>query len=164
MSGPLTAQLRKEHAKLMPHVDELRVIADYAPDIHASALKDRLCREHEFFIREFVPHMEIEQAGWLPALDLIVARGDAVEPMTHAHEQIQGLIDGLGRACAENAGPLDEHWVLEARRILYQLYAVLKVHLAEEELQAPLLENELSDAQATGLAAQLEFGQPPARK
>ena len=33
--------------------------------------------------------------------------------------------------------------------------------LSQEELHAPVLERQLSEAQATGLAAQLEFGEPP---
>lgn len=162
MTGPLTAQLRKEHAKLMPHVDELRVIADYAPEIPPESLHERLCAEHAFLIREFVPHMDIEQAGWFPALELIVARDDALAPMAHAHDDVRRLIAALGASCEQGAD-LDGSAVLDARRTLYQLYALLKVHLAEEELQAPVLERELSDAQATGLAAQLEFGEPPAR-
>ncbi len=160
MPGPLTAQLRKEHAKLMPHVEELRVIADHAPEIPCESLRDRVCREHTFFIREFVPHMDIEQQGWFPALELIAARGDALAPMAHAHEDVRRLIDALGRSCEEPVQS-EATWVLDARRTLYQLYALLKVHLAEEELQAPLLERELSPKQATGLAAQLEFGEPP---
>lgn len=162
MTGPLTDQLRKEHAKLMPHIDELRVIADDAPALAPASLVERLCAEHAFLTREFVPHMRIEQAGWYPALDLIVARDDVLAPMAHAHDEIERLVALLGRSCAEPA-PADERWVLEARRALYQLFALLKVHLAEEELQAPLLEAELSEQQATGLAAQLEFGEPPAR-
>ncbi len=162
MPGPLTAQLRKEHAKLMPHVEELRVIADYAPEIPCESLRERLCREHSFFMREFVPHMEIEQKGWFPAIELLAARGDALAPMAHAHEDVRRLIDALGQSCQEHAES-DARWVLDARRTLYQLYALLKVHLAEEELQAPLLEAELSEKAAVGLAAQLEFGEPPAR-
>ena len=162
MTGPLTAQLRKEHAKLMPHVDELRVIADDAQDIAAAALRDRICREHVFLTGEFLPHMEIEQKGWYPALELITSEGGSLAPMEHAHEEVRSLIDTLGRACHVTDQALDAYWVLDARRTLYQLYALLKVHLAEEELHAPVLERQLSETQATGLAAQLEFGEPPA--
>jgi hypothetical protein len=163
-TGPLTEQLRKEHAKLMPHVDELRIIADYAPDIGAGALQDRICREHVFFTQEFLPHMEIEQKGWYPALELISTDQLALSPLEHAHDEVRLLLDALGQSCHETGRELDSAWVLDARRTLYQLYALLKVHLAEEELHAPLLERELSPAQATGLAAQLEFGEPPSTR
>jgi hemerythrin-like domain-containing protein len=145
----------------MPHVDELRIIADYAQDIDAAGLQDRICREHVFLTQEFLPHMEIEQQGWYPAIELIVSKEGSVAPLRHAHDEVRALMERLGQACHETEGPLDANWVLAARRTLYQLYALLKVHLAEEELNAPLLERELSEAQATGLAAQLEFGEPP---
>ena len=48
----LTVQLGEEHAKLMPHVDELRIVADYAPEIPESSLRSRVRREYEFLVQE----------------------------------------------------------------------------------------------------------------
>ncbi len=161
MAGALTAQLRKEHAKLMPHVDELRIIADYAPEIPHASLRERLQHEHEFLVREFVPHMDSEQRVLYPIMEPLLERHSEVPPVTHAHEDIQRLIEALG-GWSEGPGPEQAaRWVLEARRTLYQLYALLKVHLAEEELDAPIVESELSENLVTAVAARLEFGAQP---
>jgi Hemerythrin HHE cation binding domain len=156
----LTRQLNDEHAKLMPHVDELRVIADAAPGLGEAALRDRVHVEHQFLVRDFVPHMDAEQETLHPVMArLLVGRRPRIR-LTHAHDEIRGLIDALG-ALGEPAGVVGAAWLLETRRALYQLFALLKVHLAEEELFAPILEAELSEAEGLQLAAQLEFGAPP---
>ena len=62
---------------------------------------------------------------------------------------------------SEPAGVEGAAWLLETRRALYELFCLLKVHLAEEELFAPILEAELSENERTKLAAELEFGVPP---
>lgn len=159
--GALTVQLRKEHAKLMPHVDELRVIADYGAEIPPGSLRQRLHREHGFLVQEFVPHMEIEQRALYPAMEPILARLGAGGPPPHVHDDVRRLIDLIGELGRGPDPGLGDEWVLEARRALYQLYALLKVHLAEEELYAPLIERELSEPRATEVAALLEFGSPP---
>lgn len=156
----LTRQLGDEHAKLMPHVDELRVIADEAPGLPLSALRDRVRREHEFLLRDFVPHMETEQETLHPVMERLLRDRTPRIAMTHAHTEIRGLIDSLG-ALSEPAGVQGTAWLLETRRALYELFCLLKVHLAEEELFAPILEAELSEDERTELAAELEFGVPP---
>ena len=159
--GLLAAQLRKEHAKLMPHVDELRVIADYAADIPPASLRDRLRREHAFLTGEFVPHMQVEHEALYPALGDFPSHHDSASPMSDAHLEIATLIDALGGHTHVSDASLAPGWVLDARRTLYQLYALLKIHLAEEEFNAPRLEEQLSGAEQLELAARLEFGTPP---
>jgi Hemerythrin HHE cation binding domain len=154
----LSKQLGDEHAKLMPHVDELRIIADFAPDLPEASLRARVLTEYRFLVRDFVPHMDAEQETLYPAIQQVGSRPGP--PLEHAHEQIRGLIDTLG-ALSEPGGVSGAGWLLETRRALYQLFALLKVHLAEEELLAPILEDQLSEDAGTELAARLEFGAPP---
>lgn len=156
----LTQQLTDEHAKLMPHVDELRAIADDAPELPRASLRDRVRREHQFLVRDFIPHMEAEQETLHPVMERLLRDRTPRIEMTHAHTEIRGLIDSLG-ALGEPAGVEGAAWVLETRRALYELFALLKVHLAEEELFAPILEEGLSEGERTELAAELEFGVPP---
>ncbi len=161
MAGPLAAQLRKEHAKLMPHVDELRVIADYAAEIPTGSLKERLQREHQFLVHEFVPHMDSEQRVLYPIMEPLLERHPEVPAVTHAHDDIARLIEALGQAARGPWQQAADRWVLAVRRTLYELYALLKVHLAEEELNAPVVETELSENLVIALAARLEFGAGP---
>ena len=154
----LSQQLGDEHAKLMPHVDELRIIADLAPELPAATLRARVRDEHGFLVHDFLPHMDAEQEALYPIMERL-ARTPG-RPLMHAHDEFRGLIDALG-ALSEPGGVTGAGWLLELRRALYQLFAFLKVHLAEEELFAPALEDQLSDRERTELAARLEFGAPP---
>ena len=156
----LTEQLNEEHAKLQPHVDELRIVADYAPQIPPSALRSRVRREYEFLLREFIPHMDAEQETLHPVMERLLRDRHPRSPLAHTHQEIRGLIDALG-ALSEPGGVVGTAWQLETRRALYQLFSLLKIHLAEEELFTPILEGELSEAEDVELAAKLEVGGPP---
>jgi hypothetical protein len=104
--------------------------------------------------------MDAEQETLHPVMERLLRDRHPRIPLTHTHHEVRGLIDALG-ALSEPAGVVGEAWLLETRRALYELFALLKIHLAEEELFAPILESELSDAEGLELAAQLEFGVPP---
>lgn len=154
----LSQQLGDEHHKLMPHVDELRSIADVAPELDVDALRARVRDEYRFLVHDFLPHMDAEQETLYPAMERLGT--EPGRPLMHAHDEIRGLIDAIG-ALSEQGGVAGAGWLLETRRALYQLFAFLKVHLAEEELFAPALEEQLSEREGTELAARLEFGAPP---
>ena len=156
----LTVQLGEEHAKLMPHVDELRIVADYAPEIPESSLRSRVRREYEFLVQEVLPHMDAEQETLHPVMERLLSDRHPRLPLAHSHAEIRGLVDALG-ALSEPGGVVGTAWQLETRRALYQLFALLKIHLAEEEMFTPILEAELSEAEDVELAAKLEFGAPP---
>jgi hypothetical protein len=57
------------------------------------------------------------------------------------------------RIGSQPVGPGDD---LALRRILYRLYAILKVHLAEEELYLGVIEHDLSEAEKDALARGME--------
>jgi hemerythrin-like domain-containing protein len=157
----LTDQLHEEHDKLMPHIDALRILADDAPRLDPADLRARMLGEHAFLVRDFVPHMDAEQETLYPAMEQVLRASRSNARMSHAHGEIRGLIDAVG-ALGDAAGASGVAWLLEVRRALYELFALLKVHLAEEELLTPILEGQLTEAEEVELAAHLEFGVPPA--
>ena len=74
-------------------------------------------------------------------------------PIRREHEQLRALFSSLCRYAelvAEEA--LDESDQVGLRRVLYRLYAMLKVHLAEEELYLGVLDRTLSAAEKDLLA------------
>ena len=116
---------------------------------------ERVRREHEFLVHAFVPHMETEQETLHPVMERLLRERTPRIPMTHAHTEIRGLIDSLG-ALGEPAGVEGTAWLVETRRALYELFALLKVHLAEEEHYLAVLEGSLSPEERDALAQSLD--------
>ena len=69
----------------------------------------------------------------------------SMAPMRQEHEQLRRLVasmDGYHKLVVQ--GQLGPAEAIGLRRALFRLYAMLKVHLAEEELYLAVLERNLS--------------------
>ena len=81
----------------------------------------------------------------------------SLAPMREEHRTIDRLVEELGRYRAHVDGCT---WSavegMALRRALYRLHALLKVHLAEEELYLGVLERRLTDAEKDKLARSLD--------
>jgi hypothetical protein len=77
----------------------------------------------------------------------------SMTPMRQEHQAMRRLVEELGRYRRHAEGC---RWTavegLALRRALYRLHAILRVHLAEEELYLGVLERNLSDADKEALA------------
>lgn len=79
----------------------------------------------------------------------------ATATMTRDHVEVGRLTDELGtlRAGGDDSAANQ----IEARRLLYGLYALLRVHFAkEEEIYLPLLDERLSAQEAQAMFASME--------
>ena len=157
----LTDRLCAEHSRLMPHVDDLRAIADDAAGTTRDALAERLRAEHAFLTAELLPHMAAEQEILHPSFERLMQNRHSMTPMTRDHDRIRQLLDTMGQLVQPSGTSrvAGSPWLLDVRRALYQLYALLKVHLAEEEMYAPILEHELTEAQLGAIVAALDARQ-----
>lgn len=158
----LSDRLCGEHAKLMPHVDDLRVIADQAADTSREALQARLREEHDFLAAELLPHMDAVQATLYPSFERLMQNRHSMTPMSREHAQIRELLQIVGQLASSSGTARitqGSPWVMDVRRALYRLYALLKVHLAEEEMYAPILEHELTETQLSAIAEALDARQ-----
>jgi hypothetical protein len=68
--------------------------------------------------------------------------------MRHEHDEIRRLTGVIGHFVAHPDGHVDRGVVLLMRRTLLRLYAMLKVHLLEEDLYLPILEDRLTAEEA----------------
>ena len=91
--------------------------------------------EYHFIVGQLVPHMEAIEATLYDRLERVMGGRHSMAPMREEHEEMRRLVDELGgyraprRRAARGAASRDG-----LRRALYRLHALLKVHLAEEEL------------------------------
>jgi hypothetical protein len=89
---------------------------------------------HRLLIEEVAPHEEAEDAQLYPVLARVLGGCDPTGTMSRAHVEIAHLIRRLGRLLDQTAiaGPDDED-LIELRRLLYGLHAILRLHFAQED-------------------------------
>jgi iron-sulfur cluster repair protein YtfE (RIC family) len=145
----VTEPLHDEHQQLLPRVERLREAAEAADGgvdaVFEAALADAL----EFLSNQLVPHARAEDAVLYPAVERVMHAPGATATMTRDHVEVVALTEELQRLRDELAGAWTPARRREARRLLYGLYAMIRLHFAkEEEIYLPLLDAGLTAAQA----------------
>ena len=128
----LAHELRIEHDAVLPVIDQIRTVAD-ALSTHdrdlgpARALLDRL-------ENELLPHERADEAVLMPLVARALGGSESTAAMSRTHAEIEHQILRVHHLLAgidnETAQPED---IVELRRTLYGLYAVLQLHNAQEE-------------------------------
>jgi iron-sulfur cluster repair protein YtfE (RIC family) len=149
----ITEPLREEHRRLLPHVQQLRELADAVGDTPGSALLEGVERAHAFITQHLLPHAEAEDRVLYPAVARLMGAPEATRTMSRDHLAIFRLGDELDTLRSELQGkePTDAQ-LRSLRRVLYGLHAVVKLHFAkEEELYLPILETQLGPREMSEL-------------
>jgi heavy metal translocating P-type ATPase len=130
----LSDELRSEHERLIPQLDRLRQVADaldsQTPDEALHSLQD----VSGFLVEEILPHEETDEHDVYPRMAELLPGEDPMATMSRGHREIFHLVEVLRRQIEElppeGPGPED---VLDLRRTLYGLHAVLRLHFDQEE-------------------------------
>lgn len=162
-SALLTQPLRDEHQELIPHIEQLRTIADAVGSLSAASLMQSLDEAYEFLAHHLLVHAAAEERVLYPAVGRFMGAAQATATMSRDHAAISQMIDELASVRSQLlASSVDEKNV---RSILYGLYAVVKLHFAkEEDIYLPLLDNRLTAQEAQALFASLEQAAAQARR
>ena len=117
---------------MQPVIEQIRSVADALSTHHGD-----LTPVHALLGRlegELLPHERVDEELLVPLVDRALGGTDATAAMSRTHAEIEHqvsrlrrLLDGLDPQSTE---PED---VIELRRLLYGLYAVLRLHNAQEE-------------------------------
>ena len=125
-------QLRAEHDAVLPVIEQIRSVADglstHDRDLtSARTLLDRL-------ETSLLPHERADEALLVPLVARALGGTDATAAISRTHAEIEHQVGRLQRLLTdlddEAAQPED---IVELRRLLYGLYAVLRLHNAQEE-------------------------------
>ena len=140
----------EHHARLVPHVDRLLTLAEMVGHVDCASIHVAFEEEYAFIVNQLVPHMAtIEQSLYVP-LEQLMGRRHSMAPMRAEHRAVERLVEELGRYRRHVDGCT---WGavegMALRRALYRLHAILKVHLAEEELYLGVLERNLTARRRT---------------
>lgn len=143
----------EHHEQIEPHLDRLPELAQMIDRATPEAFSAAFQRECRFIAGQLVPHMEAIETTLYGRLEQVMEGRHSMAPMRHEHERLRGLFGSLCEyrdLVAE--GHLSEADEIGLRRVLYRLYAMLKVHLAEEELYLGVLDRNLTAEDKDSLA------------
>jgi hypothetical protein len=157
----LTRVSHEHHEKLWGFVNQLNDLADCmnCDCLDSGRLAEQLPQLREVqdgLVTQLIPHMEAVEAAVYPTLERLAADRNTTAPLGVEHQEIRRLVAALGEFADNPLAHDDRYAVLALRRVLLRLYALLKVHLAEEEMYIPVLEGRLTPAAEEALARALD--------
>jgi len=139
----------EHHDVLLPHVEELAAIARSVGSAPSGDLVRRLAAEHRFITTHLLPHMDRAEATIYPEFERLLQNRHSMTPMRREHATLRALFEELDELRRQTMGVEVRH---RLRRVLFRMYAMIEVHLAEEESYLAVLERNLSDAELDELA------------
>jgi iron-sulfur cluster repair protein YtfE (RIC family) len=143
-----TQLLRDEHKTLVPHIENIRAVADLVGDTSPPAVQQGVDDVYQFLTRRLIPHAEAEDRALYPTVQKVMGAPLATATMSRDHVEVGRLTKELRTIWSGLGTPIDSSQEKDLRRLLYGLYALIKVHFAkEEEIYLPLLAEGLTEAQ-----------------
>jgi heavy metal translocating P-type ATPase len=127
-------RFRHEHREFMPWLARIRAAADRLDALTPSEARTELEQIRWFLMVRLVRHEEEEEAAVYPVVSKLMGGEDPMGTMARAHLEIEHLarvyvhlLDDL-----PPDGP-DADDLVDLRRVLYGLHAILRLHFAQEE-------------------------------
>jgi hypothetical protein len=130
----LARRFKAEYLALRPDIEAIRAAADSIGVVPTGRALGMARRVHQLMIDEVWPDEEAEDAQLYPVLARVLGGSDPTGTMSRGHIEIAHLIRRLGRLLDEvGADEADDEDLIELRRLLYGLHAVLRLHNAQED-------------------------------
>jgi heavy metal translocating P-type ATPase len=136
-AGPTTDvadRFRREHREFAPELQRIRSVADRLETMPGDQALDELEAVRAFIAERLPQHEEEEEAAVYPVVAGLMGGEDPMSSMARAHVEIahlgrmyQQLLDDL-----PPEGPTPDD-LMDLRRVLYGLHAILRLHFAQEE-------------------------------
>jgi hypothetical protein len=130
----LAQRFAGEHLLLRPDIEEVRAAADgigAVPDAQAVAMARAV---HRLLVEDVWPHEQAEDAQLYPMLARVLGGSDRTATMRRGHVEIAHLIRRLGLLLDDiDPATPDSDDLVELRRLLYALHAVLHLHFVQED-------------------------------
>jgi iron-sulfur cluster repair protein YtfE (RIC family) len=154
----LTQPLRDEHKELLPQIELLQTVADAIGEAPITSLRRRVEEVYAFLTHHLLPHAQAEERALYPVVGRLMGALEATATMSRDHVEIGRLTEELGSLRSHLDGAsMDSPQEQALRRVLYGLYAIVKVHLAkEEEVYLPILDGRLTAAEASRMFEAME--------
>ncbi len=147
----------EHHERLMHQVDRMPMTGDLVGAAPLAELRTHIDEMAGFLTGLLIPHMDAAEHTLYPELERLLQNRHSMTPMRREHGEIRHLVDDLARLQKElTGGHLPTGHAVALRRVIFRLYALLKIHLAEEQLYLGIVEHGVSEDAAEALAAAME--------
>ncbi len=154
-SQTLPKAAHEHHERLLERVNRIPDMADALLVAKPDAALAGIADTRGFFSGTLLPHMEAAERALYPELERMFQNRHSMAPMRREHARIRELVAEFGTLVDKDAGAVTLGRTLALRRVLFQLYALLKVHIAEEEAYLRIVEHGVSDDIAEAVTAAL---------
>ncbi len=136
-TGPgsdLAERFLREHKAFGPELARIRETADRLGEMDAARTRDELEAVRVFLAERLPAHEEEEEAAVYPLVAGLVGGEDPMSSMARAHVEISHLTRVYQRLLEDlpPEGPGHDD-LMDLRRVLYGLHAILRLHFAQEE-------------------------------
>jgi len=154
----LTQPLHDEHKELIPQVERIRQVADSIGEVSDAETRKGIEETYEFLAGHLIPHAMAEDHALYPVVQKVLGSPDATKTMSRDHVEVGRYTDELAMFRNGTRGEsLTAGQIKSLRRLLYGVYALLKVHFAkEEEVYLPILDQRLSPEAAHEMFENME--------
>lgn len=154
----LTQPLRDEHQELLPHVETLRFARDAVGGTFTQSGRTLVDEAYSFLAHHLLPHAHAEEVALYPAVQKVMGSPHGTATMSRDHVEVDRLTRELALVRMQILGvEITARQANELRRLLYGIYALVKLHFAkEEEVYLPLLDEKLTAKQAKAMFKEME--------
>ena len=157
MTQSLPQVAHDHHERLLHHVDQMPALADALLTARNDEAKAGLAEMSAFLSGTLIPHVDAAERTLYPELERMFQNRHSMAPMRREHEEIRKLVTDLGGLTRQlGEGQVTIGRTLGVRRVMFQLYALLKVHLAEEDAYLRIVNHGVTTDVADVMAAAME--------
>jgi iron-sulfur cluster repair protein YtfE (RIC family) len=157
MTPSLPHVAHEHHERLIEHVNEMPALGAMILTAPIEELRPRLTATSEFLNTLLMPHLEAAEATLYPELERMFQNRHSMAPMRREHAEVRRLVaefTRLEKAVGDKRPTIGKTVAL--RRVVFTHYALLEVHLVEEELYIPIVRHGVTDEAAEIIAAAID--------
>jgi hemerythrin-like domain-containing protein len=147
----------EHHERLLERVNQMPAIGDLFLTADAADVGRTAGETSDFLRGTLIPHVDAAEQALYPELERLLQNRHAMAPMKREHTDVRRLVADFTRLTQQiEDGRVTPGKRLALRRVLFQLYALLKIHLAEEEAYLRIVDHGVSTDVAELLAVALD--------
>ncbi|HEX5589942.1 MAG TPA: hemerythrin domain-containing protein [Candidatus Limnocylindrales bacterium] len=147
----------EHHERIIQAVDTLPGLGDRVLTAAPAEVHRDLDAMADFLTTTLLPHVDAAEAALYPELERMFQNRHSMSPMRAEHREIKRLVGEFvklaGRVDASHSGV---GVAFALRRVIFRLYALLEIHLAEEEAYLRIVDHGVGADVADLLAAAID--------